>query len=217
MFGHSGETCWRRFLYHGHFPAQSGALCRKKCRYGDCVWGSPYRKECIGSCRFPVGQSFAEDAYFNVLIKSAPKEPKFAWVKLPLYFYRQRSDSLFHIATLETQLATMKWWLPQLAEFDKTQFALQYIAMQLYNHRITAMHCSNPQVARKNAHRVIRSILPYFGSCFYLSKKQWIVLPLATALPSFYHWLLSKRDPGFRIYRNSTKERYKNYVLKEWD
>lgn len=82
-----------------------------------------YRKKCFSEIRYPVGK-IHEDEFttYKILFK----QPKIAYINLPLYFYYQRSGSIMHADWSPKRLVIFDAYKQQLQFFKNNSFINAY-------------------------------------------------------------------------------------------
>lgn len=151
--------------YREYTPEQAMELHIRDRLFRQLIWNKLYRRETIGSARFPVGTKI-DDEFFTYLPLSRAK--KLACTSSCLYAYRQQLGSIMHqpfslnrlqgIQAKAQRLAFLQQNMPELAEdgradlFDACLFSMQSSLRWLQGEEL--------ERARTEIRRVLENIGP---------------------------------------------------------
>lgn len=135
-------------------------------RMRDSVWGTLYHRDIAEKYRFPEGiRAFGEDGFFNTLIYSNEKDVKYAFVNFPLYAYFNAPGSIMNTMSPDKMLRAIKYWVEHLHEFERPQYAVKWVILQLFHYGRFGKNCLNPYTAKTNIRFVHKLCQPYMWAC----------------------------------------------------
>lgn len=160
------------------------------------VWGRIYKKSIIES-RFELRLSWGEDAVFNLCtLATSGLNRAFGVIRIPLYFYFSRSDSITNTVSSSRCIELAKWylenWKSNKFSTEVQAFLLEQAAKELLAFRYRETFAVNPFDSREF---VAKCKVDIKSSHLLSIKKQCLYLMLFT-MPSVYRIYRIIDDPS---------------------
>lgn len=159
------------------------------------VWGRIYKKSIIEE-RFELRLSWGEDTVFNLCtLATSGLSKAFGVIRIPLYFYFSRTDSITSTVSSSRCIELAKWylenWKSNKFSTEVQAFLLEQAAKELLAFRYREAFSAEPICIDA----LIRQCRTYIASSKLLTSKKQALYSLLFTVPSLYRLFRIVDDP----------------------
>lgn len=171
-------------------------------------WERLYRRSRIGDIRFSPEVMAAEDTLFNLRTVSGIEDPVVYITSAPMYYYRQRKDSLV-TKTMSRGFIDLPVWV---AEHDVENDKNKWSWMLLMQAVKFSLSCRYEAWIEKNtekihyANQILAVLTGRMMKSRLISVKEKVIHMIMKQSPQFYRYCRIKNDPTMKTWKKTVRD-----------